>query len=269
MSCKCPETAKPPERNIAPGGFELVASMTKIAAIVKAPFARTALLPRQTRWRIAKTSLKFAIRPPFCLKTAGRGRTAIRGHSMNMKRVLTRSGLALLGLCAALGVYLLCLQWSGNFHEVLPGRYYRSAQLSATTLATDIEKYHIKTIINLRGAKPGTRWYDDELAVAEAYGVTHVDFPMSASKRLTPEESYALVAALRAAQGPLLVHCKSGADRTGLASVMYLQQVAGVDEETAEWQLTPVYGHVNIPFTGVYAMDDTWEAFEKLIGLPS
>ncbi|WP_377296389.1 dual specificity protein phosphatase family protein [Rhizobium sp. SGZ-381] len=188
---------------------------------------------------------------------------------MSMKRILTRSGLALLGLGSALFGYLAVLQWTGNFHEVLPGRYYRSAQLSPDMLAAEIDRYHIKTIINLRGAKPGARWYEDELAVARAHGATHVDFAMSANKRLTPEESYALVAVLLQAQGPLLVHCKSGADRTGLASVMYLQQVAGVDEETAEWQLTPLYGHVNIPFTGVYAMDDTWEAFEKLIGLPS
>jgi hypothetical protein len=59
MSCKCPETAKPPERNIALGGFELVASMQKIAANVKAPFARTALLAIRKRSRVDKAALNL------------------------------------------------------------------------------------------------------------------------------------------------------------------------------------------------------------------
>lgn len=188
---------------------------------------------------------------------------------MIYRRIAMRAGQTVLALSFSFGTYLCALQWTGNFHEVIPGRFYRSAQLSGTALSQDIETYHIRTVINLRGAQPGAGWYEDELAVARAHGVNHVDFTMSAERELTPAQSFALVALMRNAEGPILVHCKSGADRTGLASVMYLQQIAGVDEKTAEWQLTPLFGHLNIPFTGVYAMDDTWEQFEKLVGLPS
>ena len=96
-----------------------------------------------------------------------------------------------------------------------------------------------------------------------------VDFHMSARRMLTVEQSRQLIALMRNAPGPILIHCSAGADRTGLASVMYMQQIAGVDEETAEWQLSPLYGHLNLPFLSVYAMDDTWESFEKAIGLDS
>lgn len=179
---------------------------------------------------------------------------------------------AVLGLAAVLfmgGLYILALHLTGNFHEVIAGRFYRSAQLPPEKLAAYIDRYGIKTVINLRGAAPGQGWYDGEVAATRAHGAVHADFRMSAGRRLTAEESFALLTLMKNAEGPILIHCQGGADRSGLASVMYLQQIAGVDEETAEWQLSPLYGHINLPFLYAYAMDDTWEAFEKLIGLPS
>ncbi|WP_353622898.1 dual specificity protein phosphatase family protein [Aliirhizobium terrae] len=168
----------------------------------------------------------------------------------------------------SLGLYLGYLHASGNFHEVIPGELYRSAQPSASQLSAYISRYGIKTVINLRG--PSNRdWYKQEVAVTSALGARHFDFQMSAGRQLTAAESQQLIALLRSAPKPLLIHCMAGADRTGLASVVYLQQVANVDEETAEWQLSPLYGHVALPFFNAWAMDETWEALEKVIGLPS
>lgn len=186
-----------------------------------------------------------------------------------MKSLFFRTLGGVFALLLMGGIYLGILQVTGNFHEVVKGQFYRSAQLSPQKLTGYIERYGIRTVINLRGASPGKDWYDGEVAATRASGVTHLDFRMSAGKPLTQEESLALVKLMREAEGPILVHCMGGADRTGLASVMYLQQVAGVDEETAEWQLSPLYGHINLPFLRAYAMDDTWETFEKLIGLSS
>ena len=62
---------------------------------------------------------------------------------------------------------------------------------------------------------------------------------------------------------PILIHCRSGADRTGLASVVYLARVAHADEETAERQLSIRYGHFAVPFfSSAYAMDESWEDME-------
>jgi protein tyrosine/serine phosphatase len=177
--------------------------------------------------------------------------------------------LTVAGLSLAFGAYVGILILSGNFHEVVPGRFYRSAQLSGSRLGAEIDRYGIKTVINLRGESPGRAWYDDEVAATAAHGAAHVDFGISARKDLTPEKTQQLLALLKDAQQPILVHCLSGADRTGLASVIFLQQVAGVDEEEAEWQLSPLYGHINLPFLAAYAMDDTWEKLEKVIGLDS
>jgi protein tyrosine/serine phosphatase len=167
-----------------------------------------------------------------------------------------------------MGLHIGYLHASGNFHEVIPGELYRSAQPSQSQLADYISRYGIKTVFNLRG--PSDRdWYRQEVAVTGKMGIEHLDFPMSAGRQLTAEESQKLIALLRGAPKPILIHCLAGADRTGLASVVYLQQIANVDEETAEWQLSPLYGHVALPFSKAWAMDETWEALEKVIGLPS
>lgn len=186
-----------------------------------------------------------------------------------LSKVLKRFGIFVAAVCLAYGVYIGIALLRGNFHEILPGRYYRSAQLSGDALGEYIDQYKIKTVINLRGEHVGTPWYDAEASATASRGTTLVNFPMSALKELKAEDVQGLLGILKAAQQPVLVHCASGADRTGLASVIFLQQVAGIDEETAEWQLSPIYGHIGLPFLGAYAMDDTWEALEKVIGLDS
>lgn len=172
---------------------------------------------------------------------------------------------------AACGLYLGYLQWSGNFHEVIPGEYYRSAQPSAAQIADYAKRYNIKTIVNLRGESTEAGWYQDEILAARGLGITHVDFRMSATHALTPERAQELVQLLKTAQKPILVHCQAGADRSGLASVLYLNQVALMDEHTAEEQLMPIlYGHVGIPYISrTFAMDESWENLERTFGLRS
>ncbi|KQS76301.1 protein tyrosine phosphatase [Rhizobium sp. Leaf384] len=155
-----------------------------------------------------------------------------------------------------------------NFHEVIPGQLYRSAQPSGADLSEYKSRYGIRTVINLRG-EGSSAWYRDEVEAAAREGMVHIDFRMSAFKALTLEENYALIAILRDSPKPILIHCKSGADRTGLASVIYASQVAGEDAETAGRQLSIAYGHIAIPFlSSAFAMDESWEAFEATLNRP-
>jgi protein tyrosine/serine phosphatase len=97
------------------------------------------------------------------------------------KRSATLLGVSIL----AMGAYLGLLQINGNFHEILPGELYRSAQPTPQQLADYINRYGIKTVINLRG--PSQRgWYKDEVATAERLAAQHVDFQMSVRRQLTP-----------------------------------------------------------------------------------
>jgi protein tyrosine/serine phosphatase len=183
---------------------------------------------------------------------------------MNLKTILKRSGYLLAAAGLSFGAYVGALQLTGNFHEVLANQLYRSNQPSPGEIETYAKRYGIKSIINLRGKSDSASWYDNEVASATELGIKHVDFRMSASKQLTPSEIEQLADIMRGMPKPILIHCRSGSDRTGLASVIYLNQVAGIDEETAEGQLSLWFGHVGIPYiSAAYAMDASWEKFER------
>lgn len=174
-----------------------------------------------------------------------------------------RGLLPLVAASAAFAMYLGILQVSGNFHEVIAGQLYRSSQPSDGQLADYVKSSGIRTIINLRGENENSGWYRDETATAATLGVQHIDFPMSARKRLGAERVAQLVQIMRDAPKPILIHCKSGSDRTGLASAIYVYRVAGLDEETAEHQLSIWFGHLSIPYlSSAYAMDRSWNDIE-------
>lgn len=188
----------------------------------------------------------------------------IRSHIRNTV-IIVASGVAVF---LAILAFQQALRLSGNFHTVVAGQFYRSSQLSPAALEGYARRYGLKTVVNLRGAAPGRKWYDDEKRVADSLGLTMIDFGMSATKPLTADRAAALVAALKAAPKPILVHCLDGADRTGLVSVIYASQVGGQDEETAERQLTPFYGHFGVPLVSpTFAMDSSWEALEPFFGI--
>lgn len=185
-----------------------------------------------------------------------------------MCTIIKRLALASAACVIAAGIYLEGIQLTGNFHEVIAGQLYRSSQPNAIQIARYSGEYGIKTIINLRGESDNDGWYQEEKTASDHLGLVHVDFPMSASKQLTLAESNRLIDIMRHVPKPILIHCKSGADRTGLASVIYLNRIAGVDEEAAENQLSIRFGHIGIPYiSGTYAMDETWENLEKAFGI--
>lgn len=169
------------------------------------------------------------------------------------------------------GLYFAALQISGNFHEVIPGQLYRSNQPTGDELTRYVMAHGIKTVINLRGENDKSSWYTNEMAAVDKLGVKHIDFGMSARRTLKLQRVAQLIQIMRDAPKPILIHCRSGADRTGLASAIYVNRVAGMDEEKAEGQLSFRFGHVAIPYlSSAYAMDETWENIEKdpFIGEP-
>lgn len=167
--------------------------------------------------------------------------------------------------------YLTWLQISGNFHEISPDTAYRAAQMDGQKLVRWHRDYGIASVLNLRGENDGADWYETEKAVTARLGIAHIDFKMSASEELTAEQAHELLQIMRDAPKPMLIHCKSGADRTGLASALYVAAIDGRGEEAAELQLSPIYGHIGIPVvSAAWPMDMTWEQIEvDLLGLDS
>ena len=91
---------------------------------------------------------------------------------------------------------------------------------------------------------------------------------MSARRELTQAEAADLIGILKRAEKPVLIHCKAGADRTGLAAALYVAAVAKLGETAAENQISIRYGHISLPVSATYAIDRTFEALEPWLGFP-
>lgn len=82
------------------------------------------------------------------------------------------------------------------------------------------------------------------------------------SRRLAgPEQILAFDALLKRIEYPLLIHCKSGADRTGFAAALYLMLAEGRPAAEARWQLSLRYGHIKSGPAGV--LDAFFDAYER------
>jgi protein tyrosine/serine phosphatase len=166
---------------------------------------------------------------------------------------------ALAGLAVALAAHLIHIHATGNMHAVVPGVLYRSGQVDAEELARWQREHGIRSVLNLRGERPDKAWYREEAAAAEELGLVLANFRMGASREIGPERAAELLALMRDLPKPLLVHCRQGSDRTGLAAAMFVAAVEG-DEAGAEGQLSIAYGHVAVPFLSQgYAMTASWE----------
>jgi protein tyrosine phosphatase (PTP) superfamily phosphohydrolase (DUF442 family) len=113
-----------------------------------------------------------------------------------------------------------------NLHQVAPG-FYRSAQPSAEGFANLSQKLGVKSIVSLRAFHP-----DDVLAGGHHLMLTRI--PIHTWHIEEEDVVKALRAVLRARkQGPVLLHCQHGADRTGLISALYRIIVQGWSKKDA------------------------------------
>jgi protein tyrosine phosphatase (PTP) superfamily phosphohydrolase (DUF442 family) len=123
-------------------------------------------------------------------------------------------------------------RWTKNFYEVDPGKFYRSAQLTKEEFQQVIETHGIKTILNLQGPHD-EQWFYDEVEVAKKNNVRLVNIPMNALRLPHRDHILRLMHTLEKAERPILVHCQSGSDRTGEASVLYQMEYMGKTKEEA------------------------------------
>ncbi len=152
--------------------------------------------------------------------------------------------------------YLLFVFGDGNFHAVTPGEAYRCAQPSYSQLEYYLKTYGIRSVINLRGRNAGDKWYQDEIRFCAQHGIKHYDVGISATSEPTAPQMKELLMIIKTAPRPVLIHCKSGADRSGLVAAMWKMAVDGQTRTEADKQLSIRFGH--IPIAGTIAMDDAF-----------
>ena len=136
-----------------------------------------------------------------------------------------------------------------NFHAVIPGKLYRCNHPTPSRLARLKQRYHLKTLVNLRGHR---RCGSDALSreAADRLGLQHIDMAFESRGAPHRERILRFHGLYQSIQFPALMHCKSGADRAGLASGLAILFEGGT-AAAAMQQLSWRYGHFNHSPTGV------------------
>jgi hypothetical protein len=179
--------------------------------------------------------------------------------SLDRRRRLRRRAALAVGVFLLIVFLLLCYVgvFGGNVRTVVPGQVYRSGQLTGNgiqplsaqwvgnSLDNVLRSHHIRTVINLRGGSAQDAWYRAEETACAQDSAAHVDIPMSARFLPPPDRLRQLLDTFDHAAYPILIHCSAGADRTGLASAIYVHLYRHIPLDEAEaGQLTLRYGHV-------------------------
>jgi Tyrosine phosphatase family len=133
----------------------------------------------------------------------------------------------------------------GNLGVVDAGKVFRSAQ-PLEGFERLVHERKLASVLDLRAGSNADWWYENEVRVCSQSGVEFYDFPMSAERRPTRRALLVLIDLFKQCRYPLLIHCKSGSDRTGLASALYQMIAQGVPPEKAEEAFSLRYWHVPI-----------------------
>lgn len=141
---------------------------------------------------------------------------------------------------------LLRRVWT-NRREIAPG-VWRSNQPSPDQVA-DLAAMGIRTILNFRGRN---QWgsYLLEAEACAAHGIALVNGRLYSNRPPTRDEIHAALGLMEAAEKPLLMHCKSGADRAGLAAALYLLDNGHSPAEAAA-QFSWKHAHFRVSRTGI------------------
>lgn len=153
-----------------------------------------------------------------------------------------------------------------NSHEIARGRMWRTYQPSPAHLERWAAK-GVKTVINLRGEKPtGQLLLEEETCARLALRL--VNFRVYSREAPSKEILRGARALFDEIQYPAIMHCKSGADRAGLMSALFLFFHEGVPLNVALKQLSFKYGHVKAGKTGVIdAAFERYMAYAKVRGV--
>lgn len=135
-----------------------------------------------------------------------------------------------------------------NRHR-LSQRAWRSAQPTPHQIRV-LARQGLRTIVNLRGERLcGSYWL--EKGTCERKGIQLINFQLKSRAAPTREDIKAAAELFDRIQYPVLLHCKSGADRAGFVSVLFRFLKEGVPLAEAKQELSVRYGHFRHADTGI------------------
>jgi protein tyrosine phosphatase (PTP) superfamily phosphohydrolase (DUF442 family) len=179
------------------------------------------------------------------------GRAGIEGGTLTT--TMTTRSASLLSL-------LLLVPACTGLREVVPG-VWRSPQPGEDQLARYIAHLKLRTVVSLCGDGEGTA---SSRRATENSGARFFHVPMSATKPPLPATLLDLWRIADQAKRPVLLHCRAGADRAGLASAIFvLHDTGDLDAARGELSLLP---HGHLAFTATGAMDAVLDGYEPSAG---
>lgn len=127
---------------------------------------------------------------------------------------------------------------------------YRCNQPYPFQIRKFIKKYKIKSIINLRGERNCSSYFLEK-EFCKKNKIKLYDYPLSSRDMPSKEKIFDFFDLIRRIEYPAVMHCKSGADRVGLASSLYLIKRKNKTVEEAKKQLSLKHLHIKYAKTGI------------------
>lgn len=182
---------------------------------------------------------------------------AVQGSYRSMRHSLTVKSPPWLSrsLDPVLDYFDLIFVDHGVFRAIYPNRHnlsadaWRSSQPSPLDIRR-LARRGLRTIVNLRGDRDCGSYRLQE-RTCERHGIRLINFIAKSRQAPTRRFFHDAKALFESVEYPLLLHCKSGADRVGLMSVLYMIFKEGRPVEDARRQLSLKYGHFRQADTGV------------------
>ena len=147
--------------------------------------------------------------------------------------------------------------WS-NFHQICDDAY-RASQPSPSNL-----RYYkgkgIKAVLNLRGFTQQSYALFEEDS-CKKLGLELISVPLSSSFAPQSEKLLEIIGIMEEIPKPFVLHCKSGADRAGLVSAIYLIVQKKLSVAEAKKQLSFKYLHLDFTKTGI--LDYIFNVFDE------
>lgn len=123
-----------------------------------------------------------------------------------------------------------------------------------------LKRRGVRTVVNLRGGRAFGS-YPLEIEACRREGLIYREVLLRSRDAPTVATLEEVAALFETLEYPAVFHCKSGADRSGLMSALYLMLVDGLRPSEAKRALSLRYGHFRLGPTGV--LDAFMAAYER------
>jgi len=108
-----------------------------------------------------------------------------------------------------------------HFAVVQPGVLYRGGQVDEDSLEELVDRYQVRTVINLRGREDQADWYVEEQDFCRRHALRLVSIPIGEPGKARDGLREFLDIMRDPASYPVFVHCEAGSCRTGFAVAAY------------------------------------------------